>query len=144
MMVEYSIVEQVFEDQRQGNYVPVHGEIFKRGQLGFSEEEPWALFEAEHDLEYRVANGIPVYIVTYIQHTGKDDGSKYFLSEKEAKSYIKGLARAIYQRENTSKVDVHDKMGEQNLFTVLEELPINNYVSFRTPKNTYSVTFYQV
>ena len=83
--------------------------------------------------------GREVFIVTYIQHSGKDYSSNLFLTESEARRYISALGRAIKMRTGADKVEVHFDGGLQRLDAVLD-VPVNTYVNFRTPTDEYSIT----
>lgn len=135
---EYFIDEKINDQYRRNEYVPVSVNIYKRGEKGFIENSfPWhRVF-----IDRLIRKGTPVFVVSYIQHSGKDEAARAFLSEKVARDYIAGLARAIAQKQGVEQVDVHYGMGKKNLKTLLEKLPVNTYVNFRTPTDEFSVTF---
>jgi len=135
MEEKYSITEKVGNEKRK--YVPVSIKIHKRNEKGYNEEAfPWHKLWINKPLK----KGETVYVVTYIQHSGSDENAKAFFNEKDVRKYIFALARAISVKNKTDKVEVHYNNGVENLFSVLESIPLNTYVNFRTPTDEYSVT----
>ena len=136
------------DDRRQGSYVPVTIKIIREGQPGFEQrdEQPLNLLYSSEDLEYKRLNrDLPVYVVIFLQHTGRiDEATKYFYDEDVARKYIASLNRAISQRYNVENVDVHYKYGMQNLNKLLKDMPLNTFTSFRTPTDTFSITLAKV
>ena len=135
MEQEYSITEKVGDEKQK--YVPVSIKIHQFGDKGFVKDNfPWQRFYT-HKL---IRKGQPVYVVTYIQHSGTDENSKVFFEERDARRYISALARAISMKHNSEKVEVHYDNGVESIHRLLEKLPLNTYVNFRTPTDEYSVT----
>ena len=137
MNEQYSINEKVYENKRKGPYVPVSVKIFKEGQLGFDYyAHPWHKLWIDRKLD----KGTPVYIVSYIQHSGSDHYASAFLSESVSRKYAISLAKAIGQKQGTDHVELHHNGGVQTIYKVIHELPLNNYVNFRTPTHEYYIT----
>ena len=82
----------------------------------------------------------PIYIVTFIQHTGKDEITRYFFNENDARKYIRFLGNAIENRQKATDVGVHFESGKENIHKLLNNMPMNSYTSFKTPKDTFSIT----
>ena len=137
MEEEYFINETINDKYRRNEYVPVSVHIYKRGEKGFIQDSfPWHRVY----VQYHIRKGTPVYTVSFIQHSGKDEAAKAFLREEDARRYISALGRAIVQKQGVENVDVHYGAGQKNLLPLLEKLPVNTYVNFRTPSDEFSVT----
>jgi hypothetical protein len=138
MEEEYFVDETVNDRYKRNEYVPVSVKIYKKGEKGFVENSfPWhRVF-----IDRVVKKGTPIFVVSYIQHSGKDQDARAFLTENAARKYIDGLRRAIQLTQKVENVELHFDMGEKDLKQVLEKLPLNTYVNFRTPTDEFSVTF---
>ena len=135
MEQEFSIEEKV--GNQKAKYVPVSIKVHQHGDKGYvSDTYPWQRFYTDK----LIRKGQTVYVVTYIQHSGKDENSKVFFDEKLARRYIDALGRALVMKHNSDKVEVHYNNGVENLHVLLEKLPVNTYVNFRTPTDEYSIT----
>jgi len=135
---EYFVDETVNDKFRRNEYVPVSVNIYKRGDKGFIEKSlPWQRVY----IDRLIRKGTPVFVVSYIQHSGVDEGTKAFLNEDVARRYISGLGRAVVEKQKVEEVDVHYNAGKKNLMKLLQNIPVNTYVNFRTPKDEFSVTF---
>ena len=138
MEVDYRIFETV-HDKSRGPYVRVSTRLVRRGDKEFEEGKGYQMLSSATPLEGRT-----VYIVTYFQHLRgddvKDEATKYFFEEDQARRYLFAIARAIEKQQGVEEVDVHYDSGKKNMFKLLEKLPVNNYTSFRTPEDTFSVT----
>ena len=134
MEEEYTIEEKVYASRSK--YVPVSMKLHKVGEPGYQRDAfPWHRIWSDR----RIPKGKTVYIVTYIQHSGSDDGARLFFEEKDARKYIFALTRAISMNTGVQEVEVHYNNGLEDIFNVTQ-LPVNTYVNFRTPQDEYSIT----
>ena len=133
-MEETYLIRETISDKKT-TYVPVSMKLKKDSLYVRDEVLPWHKVSTNRYLE----KGREVFIVTYIQHSGKDYASNLFLTESEARRYISALGRAIKMRTGADKVEVHFDGGLQRLDAVLD-VPVNTYVNFRTPTDEYSIT----
>ena len=134
MEEEYSITEKVGKENKK--YVSVSIKIHKIGDKGYVRDVfPW------HRLwiPYIVKENQEVYVVIYIQHSGEDHSATAFFKESDARKYIKALKTVISNADKTDTAEVHYNNGVESLNEILD-LPLNSYVSFRTPSNEYSIT----
>ena len=138
MKVSYSINETVHDNRRRGIYVPITVGIAKFGTPEYQPKRPSDIFNIVEPLRPFET----IYLVSYTQGDGDslDEEARYFTSEAEAKHYLIGLARAISLKEGVEEVETHYNGGVKNLVNILENMPVNTYVSFRTPK-TFVITF---
>ena len=138
MEVVYRIKETV--EDKKGVYVPVSLKLIRQGTPGFEFGYPWQMLDSAHRLETRP----DVYVVIYIQHSGKDQATRYFFTEERARDYIRALSRVIVEQQNVREVDVHHENGKRNLFSLLDNMPVNTYTSFQTNTDTFSITLGKV
>ena len=139
MKVAYSLEEKVNERNRRGPYVSVTGTLSREGEKGFNPTLPaWQRFETSRNF----LPGTTLYLVGYIEHdvNNADEKLQYFTDEETARKYLRGLASAIANRDKNELVDIHYDQGNSSVRELLDEMPPNTYVGFKTPK-TYSVTF---
>lgn len=135
MELQYYIDETV--DHKKTTYVPVTVKLFAAGEKEFENKGyPW-----EYVWFNRVIRkGTPVYLVSYIQHSGHDSDNRLFFSEADARKYIEALGKAVELKDKPDMVEVHYGFGLRPLKSLLSNLPMNTYVNFRTPTQEYSVT----
>jgi len=132
-------VDEKIDHEKKGKYVPVSIKLVREDKKEKKDKYLHQLY-SPNDLDRRIKQGVPVYIVTFIQHTGKDEATKYFFDETDARRYISMLDRVITEKQNVRDVDLHYDSGRQNLHDLLKDIPMNTYTSFKTPKDTFSVT----
>ena len=142
MDIVYYLDEKIHENRRTGAYVPVTMNIIRENSKDFPQKyiHPNHYLYSFHILEDRIKQGLPVYIVIFIHHSGRDEATKYFFTENEARKYINFLALAIRKKQKIEDVDVHYENGSQNLYKLLKDMPLNTYTSFQTPGDTFSIT----
>ena len=128
------------DKDKKGVYVPVSLKLIRQGTPGFEFGYPWQMLDSAHRLETRP----DVYVVIYIQHSGKDQATRYFFTEERARDYIRALSRVIVEQQNVREVDVHHENGKRNLFSLLDNIPVNTYTSFQTNTDTFSITLGKV
>ena len=144
MEILYYVDEKINEKGRKGSYVPISAKLYREGESGFVYAEPYRMLSSQLLLNERIKEGIPVYILTYIQHSGKDEQVTYGLDEHEMRRYIDAFRRAIERQQHVEYVDVHYESGKQNLKTLLTNMPMNTYTSFRTPTDTFSFALIKI
>ncbi len=138
MEEEYYIDEKVDERATKGRYVPVSAKLYKRGDKGFVENSfPWQRVYVDRVIK----RGTPVFLVTYIQHSSKDEAARAFLKESDARKYLTALAKSIMAKFAVEDADVHYGQGSQKILNLLLDMPTNTFTNFRTPKDEFSVTF---
>ena len=136
MNEQYSIEEKIHEKRRKGVYVPVSMKIYKEGESKFDAHAyPWEKLWIDRKLN----RGTPIFIVSFIQHSGVDSDAKAFISESIARKYLRSLAIVLSQKQGDT-VDLHYKGGKSTVYEVLNDIPLDTYVNFRTPNDEFSVT----
>ena len=138
MEEEYYLDEKIDDFGPKGKYVPVSGKLHKRGEMGFVENSfPWQRVFVDRFIR----KGTPVFVVSYIHHSSKDDAARAFLKESDARKYITALGKAIVQKYGVQEADVHYGQGSVKILDLLLDMPLNTFTNFRTLQDEFSVTF---
>ena len=138
MEEEYYLDERIDNFGLKGKYVPVSAKLHKRGEIGFVENSfPWQRVFVDRV----VRKGTPVFVVSYIQHSSKDEAARAFLKESDARKYITALGKAIVQKYAVQEANVHYGQGSFKILNLLLDMPLNTFTNFRTPQDEFSVTF---